>query len=79
MEKAKTANRYSTEVRSPSTYHAHAAKRADADKRSARERRDAALQADIRRVWDANFQVYGVPGGSSSARPSKHRAAKWRG
>ncbi len=24
------------------------------------ERRDSALQADIRRVWDANFQVYGV-------------------
>jgi transposase InsO family protein len=44
----------------PSTYHAHAAKRADPAKRSARARRDAALQADIRRVWDANFQVYGV-------------------
>jgi putative transposase len=44
----------------PSTYHAHAAKRADPSKRSARERRDMALQADIKRVWDANFQVYGV-------------------
>ena len=44
----------------PSTYHAHLAKRADPGKRSARERRDSALQADIRRVWDANFQVYGV-------------------
>jgi transposase InsO family protein len=44
----------------PSTYHAHAAKRADPSKRSARERRDTALQADIRRVWEANFQVYGV-------------------
>jgi transposase InsO family protein len=44
----------------PSTYHAHAAKRADPGKLSARARRDAALQADIRRVWEANFQVYGV-------------------
>jgi putative transposase len=44
----------------PSTYHAHAAKRTDPSRRSARERRDTALQVDIRRVWDANFQVYGV-------------------
>jgi putative transposase len=44
----------------PSTYHAHVAKCADPGKRCARERRDTALQADIRRVWDANFQVYGV-------------------
>jgi putative transposase len=44
----------------PSTYYAHAARRADPAKRSARARRDAALQADIRRVWEANFQVYGV-------------------
>ena len=44
----------------PSTYHAHLAKRADPSKLSARARRDAALQADIRRVWQANFQVYGV-------------------
>jgi putative transposase len=43
-----------------STYHAHAAKSADPGKRSARARRDAALQADIRRVWNTNFQVYGV-------------------
>jgi putative transposase len=46
----------------PITYRAHAAKRADPDKLSARARRDVALQADIRRVWDANFQVYGVQG-----------------
>lgn len=44
----------------PSTYHAHAAQRADPSRRSARARRDTALQADIKRVWDANFQVYGV-------------------
>jgi HTH-like domain len=44
----------------PSTYHAHAAKRADPGKLSARARRDADLQTEIKRVWDANFQVYGV-------------------
>ncbi len=44
----------------PSTYHAHAAKRADQGKLSARARRDASLQTDIRRVWETNFQVYGV-------------------
>jgi putative transposase len=44
----------------PSTYHAHAAKRADPGKLSARARRDVALQAEIRRVWEANFQVYGA-------------------
>jgi putative transposase len=44
----------------PSTYHAHAAGRADPGKLSARARRDAVLQADITRVWEANFQVYGV-------------------
>jgi hypothetical protein len=44
----------------PSTYNAPAAKRADPAKRSARKRRDTALQADIRRVWNANFQVSGV-------------------
>jgi putative transposase len=44
----------------PSTYHAHAAKRADPSKLSARASRDVALQAEIKRVWEANFQVYGV-------------------
>ena len=43
----------------PSTYHAGATKRGDPGKLSARARRDAALQADIRRVWEANVQVYG--------------------
>jgi putative transposase len=44
----------------PSTYHAHAARRADPAKASARARRDAALRLEIRRVFDANFGVYGV-------------------
>ena len=44
----------------PSTYRAHAAKRDDPSKLSARARRDADLQTEIKRVWEANFQVYGV-------------------
>lgn len=44
----------------PSTYHAHVARRAAPGRASARERRDAVLSAEIRRVWEANFQVYGV-------------------
>ena len=44
----------------PSTYHAHAARRADPSRMSARAQRDAGLRAEIRRVWEENFQVYGV-------------------
>ena len=44
----------------PSTYHAHTVQRADPSRGSARARRDATLQADIQRVWEANFRVYGV-------------------
>ena len=44
----------------PSPYHAHAAQRADPARQSTRARYDAALQLDIKRVWEANFQVYGV-------------------
>jgi len=44
----------------PSTYHAHAARRADPSKAPARVQSDAELRGAIRRVWDANFQVYGV-------------------
>ncbi len=44
----------------PSTYHAHVARRADPARASARQRRDVVLGAEIRRVWEANFQVYGV-------------------
>jgi len=43
----------------PSTYHVHAARRADPGKSSARAWRDAALRSEIRRVWEANFRVYG--------------------
>ncbi|OAH37852.1 transposase [Methylorubrum populi] len=44
----------------PSTYHAHAARRADPGKLSARARSDAALMVEIRRVFEENFHVYGV-------------------
>jgi transposase InsO family protein len=44
----------------PSTWRAHAARRADPSKRPPRVRRDAALRGEIRRVWDENFRVYGV-------------------
>jgi hypothetical protein len=44
----------------PSTYHARVAQRADPAKASARARRDAGLRTEIRRVFEANFAVYGV-------------------
>jgi putative transposase len=44
----------------PSTYHEHAAKRADPAKLSARAKRDVALKAETRRVFGENFEVYGV-------------------
>jgi transposase InsO family protein len=44
----------------PSTYRAHAARRRDPAKASPRTRRDAALRKEIQRVFDQNFQVYGV-------------------
>jgi putative transposase len=43
-----------------SSYHAHAAQRSDPTKASARARRDTVLSAEIRRVFEANFRVYGV-------------------
>ena len=44
----------------PSTYHAHVARRIDPGKQPARARRDAALRIEVRRVFEANFRVYGV-------------------
>jgi putative transposase len=44
----------------PSTYYAHAARRADPGRLPARARSDAALMVEIRRVFEANFRVYGV-------------------
>ena len=44
----------------PSTYHAHAAQRADPSRLPERVRRDADLKVEIRRVFEENFRVYGV-------------------
>jgi transposase InsO family protein len=44
----------------PSTYHAHAAQRTDPAKASPRARRDVTLMAQIRRVHEENFDVYGA-------------------
>jgi len=45
----------------PSTYHTHAARRRDPERRPARAKRDDELRVDIRRVWDESFGgVYGA-------------------
>jgi len=44
----------------PSTYHKHVAQRRDPLRLSARARRDAVLRIEVRRVFEANFRVYGV-------------------
>jgi transposase InsO family protein len=44
----------------PSTYHEHAAKRADPAKLSARAKRDGSLKVEVQRVFAENFEVYGV-------------------
>lgn len=44
----------------PSTYHAHVARRADPGRLPACSKRDAVLMTEIRRVYEANFCVYGV-------------------
>ena len=44
----------------PSTYHLHAARQADPAKLPPRAKSDAALKIEIRRVFEANFCVYGV-------------------
>ena len=44
----------------PSTYHAHARRRENPETAPARVKRDAQLMSEIRRVFDDNFQVYGV-------------------
>jgi transposase InsO family protein len=44
----------------PSTYHPHAAQRADPAKASPRARRDVTLMAQIRRVHEENFDLHGA-------------------
>lgn len=44
----------------PSTYHEHAAQRRDPERMSRRAKRDEALKVEVKRIFDANFAVYGV-------------------
>ena len=44
----------------PSTYHEHARRRAVPDRLPSRAKRDARLRPEVHRVWEENFQVYGV-------------------
>jgi len=44
----------------PSTYYTHAHCQAAPERRSSRARRDEVLSGHIQRVWEENFQVYGV-------------------
>ena len=44
----------------PSTYYEHRARRRSPEKRPARAKRDEELRAEIRRVWEENFGVYGA-------------------
>jgi len=44
----------------PSTYYHRQACHIEPSKASARHHRDAELRPEIQRVWDDNYQVYGV-------------------
>jgi transposase InsO family protein len=44
----------------PSTYYTHAARQAEPNKLPARAKRDVVLMAEIQRVYEENFRVYGV-------------------
>lgn len=44
----------------PSTYHAHVARRDKPETVPPRVKRDAMLRIEIKRIFDENFQVYGV-------------------
>ena len=58
----------------PSTYHAHAARRADPGKLPARARSDAALMVEIPRVFEANFAE-----GLAATRPGGDRGGPLHG
>ena len=62
----------------PSTYYENVAKRLDVDRLSVRARSDIALKIEIRRVFNENFQVYGVrkSGGSCNEKATTSPAAR---
>ena len=60
----------------PSTYHAHVGRRADPAKRSGRAKFDDALKPEIRRVFQDNFQVYGVRKVWRQLRRENHAVAR---
>ena len=44
----------------PSSYYEAKAREANPDRLPPRAKRDAALRAEVERVWEENFRVYGV-------------------
>ena len=44
----------------PSTYRERAARQADPSRAPARVQRDTWLRAQVRRVWEESFQLYGI-------------------
>jgi len=44
----------------PSTYYTHKSRQRNPDLAPERAKQDERLKAEIRRVWEENFQVYGV-------------------
>ncbi len=66
----------------PSSYHEHAVRLADPDRRSARARRDDEIREDIRRVHEASFGLYGTRKSLPRRRPGSGincdvRASRW--
>ena len=51
----------------PSTYHERVAQRRDPSRLSPRAQRDEAMKLEVRRVFEANFKVYGVQGVAADA------------
>ena len=58
----------------PSTYHAHAARRADPEPRIGARNARRRPEAEIRRVLEENFRVYGV---RKVWRQLRARASRW--
>jgi hypothetical protein len=63
----------------PSTYREHVVRRRDPERRSARTRRDQAIEAEIARVFAENFAVYGVRKVWRQMRREGYAVARWSG